>query len=99
MVARGTYGNPWIFGNAARLRAGAAADEVTVSQRLAALLCHIDLLEATDAHLARARSLSGWYLRGVPNAAQWRERAMHCSSVADYHALVSELAQELEAAE
>ena len=22
MIARGTYGNPWIFGNAARIRAG-----------------------------------------------------------------------------
>lgn len=84
MIARGTYGNPWIFGNAARICAGESSVEPTVSQRLSAFACHVRLLEATQAHMAKARSLSGWYLRGVPNAAQWRERAMHCKSVEEY---------------
>lgn len=84
MIARGTYGNPWIFGNAMRMLAGEDPIEPTVSQRLSAFCCHVRLLEATHAHMAKARSLSGWYLRGVPNAAQWRERAMHCRSVEEY---------------
>lgn len=84
MIARGTYGNPWIFGNAMRMLAGKEPTEPTVSQRLSAFCCHVRLLEATQAHMAKARSLSGWYLRGVPNAAQWRERAMHCRSVEEY---------------
>lgn len=99
MVARGTYGDPWVFGRAERLLAGEEAPEPDVLQRLSALRCHIDLLEATDAHLARARSLCGWYLRGIPNAAQWRDRAMHCGSLADYHALIDVLCSLVEAGE
>lgn len=91
MVARGTYGNPWVFGNAARLVAGEESLEATADQRLSALACHVRLLKATGAHLARARSLAGWYLRGIPHAAMWRERAMHCASVDDYLALIETL--------
>ncbi len=93
MIARGTYGNPWIFGQAAKLLADQEAQVPTLQQRLAAFACHVRLLDATGAHLARARSLAGWYLRGMPHAAQWRERAMHCKSTDDY----LELAEALQA--
>lgn len=92
MVARGTYGNPWVFGDAARVLAGEEVGEVPIGQRIAAFCCHVRLLEATDAHLARARSLSGWYLRGIPHAAQWRDRAMQCSTVDEYLALAHAVA-------
>ena len=88
MVARGTYGNPWIFDDAQRILAGEERHLHDTSQRLAAFACHVRLLEATGAHLARARSLAGWYLRGMPNAAQWRDRAMQCRGVEDYLSLV-----------
>ena len=52
--------------------------------RLEAFRLHVRLLDATGAHIARARSLAGWYLRGVPDAAAWRERAMHCATTYDY---------------
>lgn len=91
MVARGSYGNPWVFGRAQRMHEGDVSDEPTLAQRIAAFSCHVRLLEATGAHLARARSLAGWYLRGVPHAAQWRERAMHCQSTQDYLALAEAL--------
>ena len=90
-VARGSYGNPWVFGVANRLLDGRGAEPVAPSVRLAAFRLHVRLLEATGAHIARARSLAGWYLRGVPEAAAWRERAMHCATVGDYLALADEL--------
>ncbi len=90
-VARGSYGDPWIFDNARRVAAGECEKPVTVQMRLAAFRLHVRLLEATGAHMARARSLAGWYLRGVPEAAAWRERAMHCKGTADYLALADEL--------
>ena len=34
---------------------------------------------------------SGWYLRGMPHAASWRNRAMRCVAVDDYLAMVDEL--------
>ena len=81
MVARGTYGNPWVFGDAVP----------TAMQRLAAFSCHVRLLDATGAHMARARSLAGWYLRGMPHAASWRNRAMECVAVEDYLRMVDDL--------
>ena len=81
MVARGTYGMPWVF----------CGHEPTTQQRLAAYACHVRLLEATGAHMARARSLAGWYLRGMPHAASWRNRAMRCVTADDYLAMVDEL--------
>ena len=86
--ARGTYGDPWIFADAARMLAGEAVGEHGTDERLAAFALHVRLLEATGAHLARARSLAGWYLKGMPEAAAWRERAMHCDTVGDYLALI-----------
>jgi len=59
MVERGTYGDPWVFANARRSLAGQDVVRPTVAQRLAALELHVRLLDATGAHLARARSLAG----------------------------------------
>lgn len=83
MVARGSYGNPWLF----------SGTVPTTQQRLCAFACHVHLLEATGAHLARARSLAGWYLRGMPHAAAWRNRAMTCHTVADYLSMADELSR------
>ncbi|MEY8436449.1 tRNA-dihydrouridine synthase [Atopobiaceae bacterium 24-176] len=90
--ARGTYGNPWIFGDAARVLTGEPVAGHGVGERLAAFALHVRLLEATGAHLARARSLAGWYLKGMPDAASWRERAMHCDTADDYLALIEAVA-------
>jgi hypothetical protein len=32
--------------------------------------------------MARARSLAGFYLKGMPHAAAWRQRAMACHTTA-----------------
>ncbi len=91
--ARGTYGNPWIFADARSLGAGCTPAPHTTAQRLAAFALHVQLLSATGAHIARARSLAGWYLKGMPEAASWRERAMHCVGVSDYLHLIAQVAQ------
>lgn len=95
MVARGTYGNPWVFGDAQRLQAGSEVLWHDALQRISAFCCHVKLLDETHAHLARARSLAGWYFRGVPNAAQWRDRAMRCRTLEEYLALADELRSNL----
>ncbi len=87
MIARGTYGNPWIFSDAVRLSAGEPIPKHSFEQRLSAFRCHVCLLAALGAHMVRARSLAGWYLKGVPNAAAWRDRAMRCSTETDFLAL------------
>ena len=91
MVARGSYGNPWLFGNARRILVGEEPVDPTPEQRLAAFACHVRLLDATHSHLARARSLAGWFLKGMPNACYWRDQAMRCATVADYLELAERL--------
>lgn len=113
-VARGSYGNPWIFGDALDLLSQPLATEKNVlqhgatekyvaqhgfSQKLAALDLHIHLLEATGAHMARARSLCGWYLRGMPDATTWRARAMSLSTADQFSELLAELKASLLGAE
>lgn len=93
MVARGSYGNPWIFEDAKALLGGRAATEHDAEERLDVLEEHIELLVATGAHLARARSLFGWYMRGLPHAAELRARGMACTTLEDYLSLIANARQ------
>lgn len=89
--ARGTYGNPWIFEDAQALLAGGVAPAHDFRDKLGAFRRHLELLEEADAHMVRARTFAAWYLKGVPQAASWRRRAVSCASVADWRALVDDL--------
>lgn len=81
MFARGTYGNPWVF----------SGHEPSAAERIAAFRCHVRLLEATGAHLKRARSLAGWYFKGMPDAARWRNAAMSCTEAEEFLAVADEV--------
>lgn len=81
MVARGTYGNPWVF----------SGHEPSVTERVSAFECHVRLLAATGAHLKRARSLAGWYFKGMPDAARWRNAAMGCVTAEEFLAVAAEV--------
>ncbi|WP_353653026.1 tRNA dihydrouridine synthase [Olsenella uli] len=81
MVARGTYGNPWVF----------SGHEPSVSEKIAAFECHVRLLAATGAHLKRARSLAGWYFKGMPDAARWRNAAMSCVTAEEFLAVAADV--------
>ena len=96
MVARGSYGNPWVFGQAHDLLGGGKmAEKPDDVRRVRALSLHVRLLAANRAHLARARSLVGWYLKGMPHATTWRNRAMTCVTLDDYLALLDEALEQL----
>lgn len=81
MVARGTYGNPWVF----------SGHEPSAAEKVAAFECHVRLLEATGAHLKRARSLAGWYFKGMPDAARWRSAAMGCVTAEEFLAVAADV--------
>ncbi|MDD3486471.1 MAG: tRNA dihydrouridine synthase DusB, partial [Atopobiaceae bacterium] len=88
------YGDPWVFGRANERLLGGGPAQPTPELRLAAFKLHVRLLAATHAHLARARSLAGWYLRGLPHASAWRDAAMRCVTLDDYLALSDEVAED-----
>ena len=90
--ARGTYGNPWIFEDAlALLRTGEEPAPHGYLERLAAFRHHLELLRNVGAHMVRARTFAAWYLKGIPEAASWRRRAVSCTSAEDFFALADDL--------
>ncbi|MBR2836336.1 MAG: tRNA-dihydrouridine synthase [Coriobacteriales bacterium] len=93
-IARGSFGNPWIF-DAARelLKNGTKPMTPTFTERLNVLEHHIDKAYGYHLHMARLRPLVGWYIKGLPAATVWRAEAMRCSTYEDYKALIQNMRQ------
>ena len=88
-VARGSYGNPWFFERAYGLwRTGKLPEAPSAAERLATLRDHIRRSAARGAHMARLRPVTCWYIKGMPGAASWRDRAMACRTHDDYEQLI-----------
>lgn len=99
-IARGTYGNPWVFGDARALALENTPVPIHGAQeRLAALREHLGLLHATQPFMARARTFASWYLKGMPHAAAWRGRVVRCTSYEEFMALLDEVEADLVACE
>ena len=88
MIARGSFGNPWIFAQGRDLLEGRPRrPDPTPAQRLASAREHVQLalrLQGDTRTVAlEFRKHLGWYLRGMPNAAALRERAFRIESLAE----------------
>ena len=99
MVARGSYGAPWVFSDARTLLSGEKPAVHDARERIETVASHVRLLDAYDLHMAKARSLSGWYLRGMPDAGKWRARAMACSTAREFLAVADEMLLAVERAD
>ena len=75
MIARGSYGNPWIFRQAAQLLQGLVPDEPSPTERWQVarqqLYWHRDLFGEHKALLEMRKHLS-WYVRGLDGASRFR---------------------------
>lgn len=99
-IARGTYGNPWVFGDARALALeGKPVPVRPSSERLEALREHLTLVHRLLPFMARARSFASWYLKGMPHAAQWRARVVRCTSYEDFMTLVDDIERDVRACE
>ena len=78
MIGRGAQGNPWIFERTNHyLRTGELRSEPTYLERLDMLLKHFELLcryKGAALGVREIRTHAGWYMRGMPEAAYWRNR-------------------------
>ena len=103
MVARGSYGNPWIFAEAAmQLRAGQMAQKEqkgeehpeppTLKERLEMLRQHAtETIEwYGDPHMARMRKHAAWYVAGQPAAAVFRRRLQNLDTIEELDELSAE---------
>lgn len=98
-IARGTYGNPWIFSDAQRLMAGGELSVHDTRERLDALREHLTLVSRLAPHMARSRTFTTWYLKGMPHAAFWRGRAVRCTTFEDFMQLVDAIEADVTACE
>jgi len=88
MIARGSFGNPWLFAQARALLEGRALPpEPEPDGRLAVALRHAELQVAIQGDSRRTaiefRKHLGWYTRGLPGAAALRERLLRIESMAE----------------
>lgn len=88
MVARGSFGNPWIFQQARAVLDGAILrGEPGPAERFAVALHHARLQAAIQGDTRRTavefRKHLGWYVRGLPRAADLRRRLHQVESMAE----------------
>lgn len=91
-IARGTYGNPWVFGDARALALeGTPVPERSARERIEALREYLTLLHETQPFMARARAFASWYLKGLPHAAAWRGKVVQCATYEEFMALLNQV--------
>ena len=77
MIARGGLGNPWLFRQTLALLRGDEPIPPTPAERLAAARRHLELFSATSGERIAVREMrkhAAWYAKGIPGAAQFRDR-------------------------
>lgn len=92
MIARGSFGNPWIFGQARDLLAGRVKrPDPSPVERFATALEHAQLARRlqgdTRTTALEFRKHFGWYTKGVPGAAELRTRLFQIQSLAEAEAV------------
>ena len=99
-IARGIYGNPWVFGDARALALdGTPVPARSSVERLNALREHLTLTHELLPLMSRARTYASWYLKGMPHAAAWRAHVVRCSTYEEFMALVDEIEHDVVACE
>ncbi|HXI33911.1 MAG TPA: tRNA dihydrouridine synthase DusB [Gemmatimonadales bacterium] len=105
MIARGAFGNPWIFQQGRALLTGLPLPPApTPEERFATALEHARLALRLQGDTRKTalefRKHFGWYTKGVPGASQLRERLFQIESMAEAEAVFADYlaSREVEAA-
>jgi nifR3 family TIM-barrel protein len=92
MIGRGSFGNPWLFRDGRLLLdGGAAVPPPDARERFAVALDHATLALRLQGDSRKTviefRKHLGWYTKGLPGAANLRERLFQVDSMADAEAI------------
>lgn len=78
MIGRGAYGKPWLLGQVMHwLRHGAAIAEPSLDEQFHLIVEHYDAMLAhygVETGVKMARKHLGWYTKGLPGSAEFRNR-------------------------
>ena len=95
MIARGSFGQPWIFDQTKDLLAGRAMRSTpSIEERFRVALDHARMVEAYEPDPEGAavefRKHLGWYVRGLPNSADLRRRLHAVTTFADVEGIFAD---------
>jgi nifR3 family TIM-barrel protein len=95
MVARGSFGNPWLFAQARDLLAGLAKrPDPTPAERFSVALEHARLALRLQGDTRKTalefRKHLGWYTKGLRDASELRQRLFTIESMAEAEAIFSD---------
>lgn len=98
MIGRGSYGKPWIFEEIKHyFETGQILPEKSLEQRLDILAEHIRLivsLKGEKVGMREARKHAVWYLKGIQNAAAYRNRCGTLCTLDDLYRLLDDVRKE-----
>lgn len=87
MIGRGAYGKPWLLGQVMHwLHGGGALDDPSLAEQLDLILEHYEAMlehygEMTGVRMARKHL--GWYTKGLPGSAEFRNRVNFVDDAAE----------------
>ena len=95
MIARGSFGQPWIFKQTRALLDGTPVPEVpAVQERFAIALNHARMVQEYEADPIGAalefRKHLGWYVKGLPNSADLRKKLHAVNSFSEVEGIFEE---------
>lgn len=100
MIGRGSYGRPWIFEEIRHyFETGELIPEKSLEERLEVLDEHIRLIVGLKGEISgmrEARKHAIWYLKGINNAAAYRNRCGTLCTLEDFYRLKDEILRELQ---
>ncbi len=91
MIGRGACGKPWVFREIEQYLNGGEISNVTLEERLSVMKHQIELLVENKGEyigMKEARMQTGWYLKGMPNAAKYRAMCGTLSTMDDLKRLI-----------
>jgi tRNA-dihydrouridine synthase len=95
MIARGSFGQPWIFDQARALLEGREMPPTPeVEERFAIALQHARMVQEYEVDPEGAavefRKHLGWYVKGLPNSADLRKRLHAVNSFAEVEGIFAD---------
>ena len=95
LIGRGTYGKPWIFEEIKHyFETGELLPEKTLEDKLNILTEHVKLitdLKGEKVGVREARKHTIWYIKGIQNAAAYRNRCGQLNTLDDFNRLIEEI--------
>lgn len=95
MVGRGALGNPWLMRDLVCWKEGRAIPEApTVREKIAMCRRHLDLLieeKGEKTAVLEMRSIAGWYVKGIDNIREFKQRLTNIKTKEELVGLLDEL--------